>query len=71
VGLPRDHPYPGLGLPHLVTGCLLLTLFAAFVFGLSRRPYARAFLCAMVVTAAVVPALAEWVVMTAYLYHHG
>jgi len=71
VRLPNDAPHLGVGLPHLVTGGLLLALFVAVVFKLSRKPYARAFLGAMVITAAMVPPLVEWVAMTVYLYHHG
>jgi hypothetical protein len=66
-GLPQVQPWKGFGFPHLLTAGLLFIAFAATVHGLSRRPYARAFLHAMVVTAAIVPPLVTWAFLVFFL----
>ena len=80
LGLPSAWHVTGLGLPPIVTarllfalltGCLMFELYTAAILWLSRRPYARVFLAAMVVTAASVPPLLGWSLLVVQVYLHG
>ena len=71
VGLPLYYPWKGLTLRPVGTCCLLFVLFAVIVWGLSRKPYARAFLSAKVFTAAAVAPLLGWALLVFCFCHHG
>jgi hypothetical protein len=68
LGWPADQPFPGLCYCLFACSC---ALFAATVLWLSRKPYARVFLAAMVVTAALTPPLLGWALLVAWIHHHG
>jgi len=70
VGFPRNRPWRGFGISHLVTGAVLLALFTAAVLLLARKHYARRFLAPLLVTAAMVPPVLGTALLVLFLCHH-